>query len=377
MGDIATPSLLLDLGRLDRNIERMRAHLAKFRVPLRPHTKTAKCIEVVRRAVAGQPGGVTVSTLAEASWCFEQGYGDIVYAVGIVPQRLPEAAAMMKRGCGLKLLLDAPETARAVAEAGHSLGVCFPALLELDSDGHRAGLAPCSDELLQCARLLHDADGSELAGVLTHAGESYNCRSGEQIAAMAETARSAAQLSADFLRDAGLPIPVVSVGSTPTATFARDLRGVTEVRAGVYMFNDLVMTALGVCTRDEIALSVLSTVIGHQRRKGWILIDAGWMALSRDKGPSALALDHGYGIVCDEAGAPIGDLIVVGANQEHGIVASRSGDFALPADLLVGTRLRILPIHACATAAMHDSYGILGADGTVNERWPRMRGWAS
>jgi D-serine deaminase-like pyridoxal phosphate-dependent protein len=373
---LGTPSLILDGARLDRNIERLRSHLESLRVPLRPHVKTSKCIEVVRRAIAGQPGGITVSTLGEASWFFERGLRDIVYAVGIVPQRLPEAAALIARGCRLKVILDAPATARMVAEAGSSLSVRFPVLLELDSDGQRGGLQPGSAALFECARVINDSTGSELAGVLTHAGASYDCASTAEIRAMASKERAVAAESAALLREAGFPCPVVSVGSTPTATFAEDMSGVTEVRAGVYMFNDLIMAGLGVCAVEDIALSVLATVIGHQRHKGWILVDAGWMALSRDRGPASLPLNQGYGVVCDaNDGAPVGDLIVVAVNQEHGVIASRDGQFTDISSIEVGTRLRILPIHACATAGMHDSYSVLNSEGEIVDTWPRMRGW--
>jgi D-serine deaminase-like pyridoxal phosphate-dependent protein len=373
---LGTPSLILDSARLDRNIERLRSGLERLRVPLRPHVKTSKCIEVVRRAIAGQPGGITASTLGEANWFFEHGITDILYAVGIVPQRLPAAAALIARGCRVKLILDAPETARMVAEAGIRLSVRFPVLLELDSDGQRSGLEPRSAALVECARIIDDSLGCELRGVLTHAGASYDSGSVGEIRAMAAKERAAAVDSAVLLREAGFPCPVVSVGSTPTATFAKDMSGVTEVRAGVYMFNDLVMAALGACAIDDIALTVLTTVIGHQRHKGWILVDAGWMALSRDRGPASLSLNQGYGVVCDaESGTPIGDLIVVAANQEHGVIASRDGQFGDVGSIQVGTRLRILPIHACATAGMHDSYSVLSAEGKIVDTWARMRGW--
>ena len=78
---------------------------------------------------------------------------------------------------------------------------------------------------------------------------------------------------------------MVSVGSTPDGALRRDLTGVTEVRAGVYVFFDLVMVGLDVCGLDEIALSVLVTVIGHQEEKGWLVTDAGWMALRATAAP--------------------------------------------------------------------------------------------
>jgi D-serine deaminase-like pyridoxal phosphate-dependent protein len=171
---------------------------------------------------------------------------------------------------------------------------------------------------------------------------------------------------------------MVSVGSTPTATYAENFAGVTEVRVGVYMFFDLFMAGLGVCTLDDIALSVLTSVIGHQPEKGWIITDAGWMAMSRDRGTSGQKVDQGYGLVCDAAGQPLDDLIVASANQEHGIIARRPGSdrgAIDPARYPVGTLLRVLPNHACATAAQHGAYHVLGADGDIEAVWPRFSGW--
>jgi D-serine deaminase-like pyridoxal phosphate-dependent protein len=168
---------------------------------------------------------------------------------------------------------------------------------------------------------------------------------------------------------------VVSVGSTPTAYAARDLTGVTEVRAGVYMFGDLVQAGLGVIGVEDIALSVLATVIGHRRDKGWIIVDAGWTALSRDRGTAGQAVDQGYGLVCAADGTPWRGLIVESVNQEHGIIAVRPGSGAALPDLPVGDQVRILPNHACATATQHDRYHVLGANRSVEAVWPRFGGW--
>ena len=168
--------------------------------------------------------------------------------------------------------------------------------------------------------------------------------------------------------------PVVSVGSTPTATFATSFEGVTEVRTGVYMFHDLVMAGLGVCAVDDIAISVLGSVIGHQPERHWIVTDAGWMALSRDRGTAKQKVDQGYGLVCDLEGRPLEDLIVVDANQEHGIVARRDGGAIDLAHYPVGSRLRFLPNHACATAAQHDEYHVL-RDNVPVDMWERFGGW--
>ena len=185
----------------------------------------------------------------------------------------------------------------------------------------------------------------------------------------------AAVTAAETLRAAGLPCPVVSVGSTPTARYAKDLTGVTEVRAGVFMFGDLYQAGVGSVAPADIALSVLATVIGHQRSKGWIITDAGWMALSRDRGTARQAVDQGYGVVCYLAGRPYPDLIVADANQEHGIIAVRRGSAATLPDLPIGARLRVLPNHACATGAQHDRYHVLDRTGRVSAVWPRINGW--
>ncbi len=380
--DLETPALILDRTRLDRNIARMRGHLNELHVALRPHVKTAKSMEVVGRALDRPPGspegrarGITVSTLKEAEYFLSNGVTDILYAVGIAPNKLTHVVELQRKGADITLLLDSVEAADIVAQQGQGLGVEFPALIEIDCDGHRSGIKPGDPRLLDIGARLHAGPGSALRGVMTHAGDSYNCDGIDQIRAMAERERSAVVECARALVQAGLPCPVVSVGSTPTATFAESMNGVTEVRAGVYMFFDLFMAGLGVCQIEDIALSVLTSVIGHQPDRNWLITDAGWMALSRDRGTAKQRVDQGYGIVCDLAGRPIDDLIVADTNQEHGIIADRNGR---PIDLSrfpLGTLLRILPNHACATAAQHPQYHVIAHDPVVEAVWPRFSGW--
>jgi D-serine deaminase-like pyridoxal phosphate-dependent protein len=375
---LETPALLLDREKLARNIERMRSHLRALRVDLRPHVKTAKSIDVVRQALIGQPGGITVSTLKEAEYFFRHGVRDIVYAVGIAPTKLPRIIELIRGGARLTVLLDSVAAADTVAQAAAGANVVIPVLIELDVDGHRAGVEPDSSLLLDVARNLASHGSTELRGVLTHAGDSYQCRSDQALRAMAERERAGAVLAAQRIRDAGLPAPVVSVGSTPTALFAQGLNGITEVRAGVYMFQDLVMHGINVCAIEDIALSVLVSVIGHQRDKGWLVTDGGWMSLSRDRGTSSQPIDQGYGVVRDATGRALDeDLIVVSANQEHGIVARRDARTFDTSRYPIGTLLRVLPNHACATAAQHDRYDVVaGPDLQIVDVWPRINGWS-
>ena len=368
--NIDTPALLLDAAKLDHNCRRMRERVASKGALLRPHVKTAKNVEVAQRALGAESGAITVSTLREAEYFFDHGFRDFLYAVGMVPGKVKRAAGLVKRGARVATIVDSLEAARGVVEAARHEGVALPVLIEIDSDGHRAGVVPGDRRLLEIGAAL----GAQLAGVMTHAGDSYNCASVEAIRKVAAREREAVVRAAGELRAAGHAAPVVSVGSTPTATFAESFEGVTEVRTGVYVFQDLVMAGLGVCGLEEIALSVLATVIGHQREKNWVLVDAGWMAMSRDRGTAKQAVDQGYGLVCDASGAPMADLIVADANQEHGIIARRDGGAIDFARFPIGSRLRILPNHACATAAQHGEYHVVEG-GQATRVWDRFNGW--
>ena len=372
---LQTPCLLLDEARLRANVARMRKHLAGLGVTFRPHLKTAKSLDVARIAMTSPDGPAMVSTLREAEYFAEGGVRDIVYGVGIAPGKLTRVTAIRARSIDIAIILDSMEQAEAVTAHVRATGDRIPVLIEVDADGHRSGIAPSdAATLIGVGRHLAEG-GAVLRGVLLHAGDSYSLNDPAALAAAAENERAAAVRAADALRSAGLPCPVVSIGSTPTARFARDLTGVTEVRAGVFMIGDLFQTGVGSVAIEDIALTVLATVIGHQRAKGWIITDAGWMALSRDRGTAKQVIDHGYGAVCDLSGRPYPDLILVDANQEHGIVAVRGGSRAALPDLPVGSRVRILPNHACATGAQHDHYHVLNAVGAVGAVWPRINGW--
>jgi D-serine deaminase-like pyridoxal phosphate-dependent protein len=374
LADIDTPAAIVSLPRMQRNIARMQQQADALGVRFRPHVKTSKCADVVAAQLAAGAAGITVSTLKEADQFFARGVTDILYAVGMAPHRLAHALDLCQRGCALQILTDSVEGARAIAEYGRAHGHAFEVLVEIDTDGHRSGIKPGEDLLLDVGRVLHEG-GMRLAGVLTHAGSSYELHTPQALAALAEQERAGCVQAAQRLRAAGLPCPIVSVGSTPTALEAASLEGVTELRAGVYVFFDLVMRNVGVCRTEDIALSVLTTVIGHQADKGWAIVDAGWMAMSRDRGTGKQQRDYGYGQVCTVDGVPIEGYLLSAVNQEHGIL-SREGtaDPDIVARFPAGTRLRILPNHACATGAQFPAYQALAADGTV-QTWERFHGW--
>lgn len=369
-----TPAAVVDVTRMQRNIQRMQAQADRLGVRMRPHVKTSKCAAVVEAQIAAGAQGITVSTLKEAQAFFQQGITDILYAVAMAPGKLTQALALRRAGCGLAIITDSVAGAKAITEFGRAQSESFEVFIEIDSDHHRSGVRSDDPVLVEIARILHTG-GAVLKGVMTHAGESYSLNTLEALQAIAELERSECVKAAEAIRAAGLPCPEVSVGSTPTALSAVHLEGVTELRAGVYVFFDLVMHNVGVCRLDELALSVLTTVIGHQAEKGWIITDSGWMAMSRDRGTQSQASDYGYGLVCDSAGELIEGLQLRSANQEHGVASFEKGqNVDIEQRFPIGTRLRVLPNHACATGAQYSAYEALDESGEARQ-WPRHNGW--
>ena len=368
---LPTPCLVLSRPKLAHNLARMAA-LARVRgVNLRPHLKTAKCAAIAQLAApAGAP--ITVSTLREAEYFAHHGWKDIFYAVGLGPGKLPRVTALLRAGVRLITLIDHPAMAAEVAACARREEVAFRTVIEIDSGAGRGGVAPESADLLAVAAAL----GPSFAGVATHAGQSYEARSAQDLAAVAEAEVSALRIAARRLREAGFACPLVSLGSSPTARTAADLAGITEIRAGVYMFWDLYQAGLGVCTVPDLALTVLAEVIGRPAaRPDQFLIDAGAFALSLDTSTAALPAgkNAGYGGVCDLDGRPLPGLKVARVWQEHGLVTA---PHPLPPDAFpIGSRVRILPNHACPTAAAHDRYFVVDAGRTVVAEWPRINGW--
>ena len=375
--DLETPVLVLDLTVLDRNCAAMAERARRHGVRLRPHLKTAKAAEVAAVATRGQFGGITVSTVAEAAYFAAHQYCDLTYAVGIAPQKIPALAQIQrKHGATITLITDTVSAATAAAKIAAKEQSIFPVLVEVDTGGGRGGVAPEGSELIAVAETIARADSLRLAGVLTHAGHSYHARSIDEIRSIAEQERSGTVRAAERITAAGLPCETVSVGSTPTMVYAERLDGVTEIRPGVYTFFDLDQVGLGVCTEEDIAVSVLATVIGHNRRSERILIDAGALALSKDLSASEFTSDIGFGLVRPVPGAvvPPIHLFVAEVHQEHGLIAAAEGE--LPWDSLpIGAKVRILPNHACLTVAPFDRYHIDQGDGLAGVEWSKVSGW--
>jgi len=370
--DLGTPAALVDLEVVERNASRMSEKASSLGVRLRPHVKTHKTIEAARLQVGGHFGGITVSTLAEAAFFAAGGFRDITYAVPIVPAKLAAAARLSQQLDRISVLLDDPAAADAVEVCAREHGIRFSVFLKVDCGGRRAGVDPERDGTVALAGRLAASPHIDFRGILTHAGQSYRCRGRDEIRAVAAHERDVMVVLAARLRDAGVPVEEVSIGSTPTLAVAEDLAGITEVRPGNYVFFDATQVAIGSCALEDVAFTVLVRVIGRYPRRRELLVDGGALALSKDPGPLHVVPECGFGIVLDVRGVPIEHLRVVSLSQEHGVV--RSARDLRPGEFPIGSLLRVVPNHSCLAAALFDRYAVLRGADVVGE-WHPVRGW--
>lgn len=368
---LKTPSLLVDLARVRRNAAQMSLRANRLGVQLRPHIKTHKSIEIARMQTEGHSGAITVSTLAEARAFAANGFSDITYAVPIDHWKFIEAVELVRQGTKLSLLTDDAEIPARLNDAARKAGVKFDVFLKVDCGYHRCGVDPNGAEALQIPRHIASSSHLRFAGILTHAGHSYHACSREQLLTIARQERDVMVSCARRLKSEGVRVPVISIGSTPTISQIDDLTGIHEVRPGNYIFFDGFQATLGSCSFDDCALAVLASVIHRSRELKKIVIDAGAIALSKDRGPVDLDPACGYGHVLDLEGNDLG-LRIHSVSQEHGQI--KVEDDRLLDCLSVGTRVRVLANHSCLTAAQYDCYHVLES-GHVIDRWQIHRGW--
>jgi len=372
IADLKTPCAVIDLDRLEANAERVADKAHRLGVRLRPHVKTHKCVEAARIQIREHFGGITVSTLAEASGFAEAGFKDITWAIPVPLDRLDECAGLQRRLDRFRLLLDHPRTLHELERYAADQRIKFSVLLEVDCGYRRTGVDPESEEAMALAHSLHDSRLVEFDGILTHAGHAYGCRNPEEVLEVARQERDVTVSFAGRLRESGIEVAEVSVGSTPTFAAADDLGGVTEVRPGNSLLFDHYQAAIGSCALEDVALSVVARVIGVYPERRELVVNAGGLALSRDPGPTHVVPECGYGlVVAGPDQEPSQDLKVTSLSQEHGRIQS---DRALDPTLQPGEPIRILPNHACLTAACYDRYYVVRGDEVIDE-WPTIRGW--
>lgn len=350
LNDLPTPSAIVDLDVLRRNLEHMAERLGRLGVTVRPHVKTHKCVEIAKMQREHGAQGLTVSTLREAAAFADAGFTDLTWAFPVILNRLAEIREIGERAT-LRLVVDSPEAVDALEASGLAAHVW----LKVDCGYHRAGVDPGSPAALELARRLHDSRTLNFDGLLTHAGHAYHVHGRDELRRVAEEERRVMVELAERLRAAGVEVRGVSVGSTPTMSSVERLDGVTEARPGNYAFHDFTQVCLGSCAVADCALTVLASVVSRQPAHS--VIDAGALSLSRDTGPEWVE-PASFGRVVRDGEVDSGTR-VTSLSQEHGIV-----NRPLP----VGTRLRVVPNHSCLVGPNFESFHVVEG-GRVVDRW--------
>ncbi len=347
--DIPTPALVVNLDRLDRNLSMMATRASNLGVALRPHVKTHKCVEIGRLQIDAGASGITVSTLEEAQAFAAAGFEDITWAFPVGPSRCSEAAELAGR-IRLGVVVDSLEAVDWLA----SQPADYKVWIKIDCGYHRAGAPPQPSAILPIVESLH-ANHFELAGLLSHSGNAYDVSGSSAHGEIADAEARTITGLAESLRASGVTIAGISTGSTPGCTGATDLSGVTEIRPGNYAFFDRFQQTIGSCGPEDIAVSVLSTVVS--RGADHAICDAGALTMSKDPGPEDGSFGHVW--ADHEAGEFAGDLRLVSLSQEHG---------KLSKVVALGERLRIAPNHSCLTVACFANvYAVRGQE--VVDRW--------
>jgi len=338
-----TPYLRVDVGRLQVNIDSTAARAAAAGVALRPHVKTHKCVEIARRQVAAGAAGITVATVGEAEVFVEAGLDDVFVAYPLwVDERSAERVLALAERARLTIGVDSAEGA---ANAGRLLGDRVAALVEVDSGHHRSGGPP--ERAAEVAGAGIEA-GIDVRGVFTFPGHSY---APDGRAAAARDEARALTVAAAALRAAGIEPSVVSGGSTPSLADS-DTSVLTELRPGVYVFNDAQQWELGTVGQEQISLSCRATVVSHAG--GRLVLDSGSKTLGADRAGYAT----GYGRLPEHPDARIVQL------SEHHAVVDLAGA-PLPA---LGSRVDVVPNHVCNAVNLVDDLWADTGDGLV--RWP-------
>lgn len=348
--ELDTPALLFHLDVVEANIAEMAEVARSADVKLRPHTKTHKCPEIARMQLEVGGSGITVAKLGEAEVMVDAGLTDILLAYPIWgEEKLRRLRALMERA-SVRVSLDSVEVAEGIGRVGRDLARDVPVLVEVDTGLHRLGRppgGPTAELVTEIARV----PGIEVIGLLTHAGHSYNSRSAEELRETAEREGSALVETAELCAREGIEVREISVGSTPTARTVARVPGVTEIRPGTYVFNDVQQMRLGVATEATCAARVLATVVAHPTEERFVL-DAGTKCFTSDGGDGPPF--SGRGVV---VGRP--ELRLDFMNEEH-TVGHRTGTD----DVHIGDRVEVIPLHVCSSVNMFDvAYGV--RDGAV------------
>lgn len=355
---LETPALLVDLDVLERNLDEMAALARKHGVALRPHWKTHKCPEIARMQTARGAAGGTVAKPGEALEFLLEGFRDLLLATPVVDPRKIDRVLAARGAAELAVLVESDDGARRWSAGAERAGLRLDVLMDVDPGMGRTGVAPGA-AAVALARTIAADSHLRLRGVMTHAGHGYAASSPEELAAIGRDEGRILVETAEAVRTAGIPCPVVSVGSTPTVRHSAAVPGVTEIRPGNYVFHDGIQAALGVVPLERCALTVLATVTARPATDRAIL-DAGSKTLATDRGRGDLP---GFGRLVE---AP--ELTLEKVWEEHGLIRVPAGADLKGMDLRIGDRVRVVPNHACVAVNLHDRL-IAVRSGRVEAVW--------
>lgn len=345
---IQTPALLIDEGKMHRNIRRMLAVKEHHGVNVRPHFKTHKSAYIAHEQMRAGASGMTVAKVSEAEVLLKNGVTDILIAHPLIETEKVQQLFPYMDASRLIFTVDSIEQANVINEAAASDGRMLEVWIKVNSGLNRCGVEP-GEEVLELARFVTGAARLYLSGVYTHAGHSYGADSSEKIAEIARHEAEYVVQSAELCEENGIPIANRSVGSTPTFEAGAAIEGITEVRPGNAVFFDRVQIALGVAHEDEAALTVVTQLVSQ--RKDRLVFDGGSKAFTTEKGAHGLDSITGFG---QSAGAP--RLILTRLSEEHGIAdLVGTGNETVP-KLTLGEKIRFIPNHACTAVNLHDHY---------------------
>lgn len=352
--DLETPALVVDLDRMERNLDRVAGYARSHGLALRPHIKTHKSPLLARAQLDRGAAGLTCATPFEAEIMATVADDLLVMYPPVGPQRAGRLARVAARVGKLTVALDSETAARELSRAARDAGSTVHVLVELDAGMHRVGL-PSPHDAVRLATLVSGLRGLVFAGIAFYPGH-VRAHVDEQEEQLGALSRFVASVRETFTR-AGLSVPVVSAGSTPTLFATHRVEGVTEMRPGTYIFNDRTTAEIGACGWEDCALMVLATVVSTAV-PGQAVIDAGTKALGREpmRGGSA----DGFGCLRDDHA-----VVVRSMSEEHGIL-DLSGTTWRPR---VGDRVHVIPNHVCVAVHLADLvYGT--RDSAVVSSWP-------
>ncbi|TMW70636.1 alanine racemase [Alteribacter natronophilus] len=357
--DYPTPSLLLDLAKVKRNIARMQRSARENNVSLRPHIKTHKSLNIAGLQEQEGACGFTVATLSEAEVMIEGGFSDILLAFPLSDREKCSRLAALSKSVRLIATVDEAEHAALLSEAAEAHTVQLEVWIKVNAGLNRCGTEP-GEETAELAEKLQSYERLKLKGLYTHAGHAYGAKGEDHRKNIAHDEARAVLLSAAACEKRGIRIEHRSVGSTPTYEISGAHEGITEVRPGNAVLFDGVQAGLGVCSLEECALTVSATVAS--RKNGRIIFDAGSKSLTLEKGAHGNDSIKGFGTFTEPEALKGREMTRL--SEEHGILDG-TGDVS---GVSLGEKVRIIPNHACTAVNLYDRY-LLVEDDTVVGEW--------